>query len=211
MKYHFKKKHSFMKIYSTEIKTIAGLAIIPAGFLMYKFPTMWDAVFSVLKELCLGLCAITVSLVVIGLVSEEFCKRRLAYLPISLDEMKNNNIENLYDYIAFLSEFLQPKFNFHCGPIQIPNIILDEIVDSFKLYTDFESKKVRLDIKIYNTMNTSFVNITENYQFCIYYGEGQSGLETHKDLLESLNMEDLLTLGVIIPKEKFEFYRDLPL
>ena len=71
---------------------------------------------------------------------ELSCKKNLAYLPLTKEELKDKNILTMYDYLLFLEEFLRPNLGSH---VKIPEEIVDQINKDFHAFAMYQNAFIR--------------------------------------------------------------------
>jgi len=159
MPQNIKKKTSTFKVYFPSKKMLSKLLIVIAVYIslsIFSFAFMpwnkhtiniWLAIFApALVILTVGYIGFILSMAgeVIKIIANSslkiFCRKNLAYLPLTKEELKDRNIFTMYDYLLFLNEFLKPNLGSH---IKIPEEIIARMNEDFHAFAMYQNTFVR--------------------------------------------------------------------
>ena len=159
MPQNIKKKTSTFKIYFSSKKMLSKLLIVIAVYIslsIFSFAFMpwnkhtiniWLAIFApALVILTVGYVGFILSMAseILKIVANSslkiFRRKNLAYLPLTKEELKDKNIESMYDYLLFLNEFLKPNLGSH---VKIPEEIIDRMNKDFHAYAMYQNTFIR--------------------------------------------------------------------
>lgn len=171
-----KKKKSFREVYGTEIEILLiilamlGLAVLAIAS-VYLFAFLCERYGP--AHTIIGLLVITQGLVIIRFVTYCIGKRKLAYIPLTVEECDELGIENLYDMFVFLNKFLRiRRTSTDCYDLYEEQA--DEVLDLFR--------KDGSDIEIKESGSSDLYLITR------YEYRDLEWLEENKEELEKITL-----------------------